>query len=414
MRILKFRVFLVSAVILLGIGCCMLILLKRSSSRDIISESQVPDTLESLRSLPYIQWTDGNVNADLLGVTRYDAEHSYPGYNFYTNDDDEVYLMDMRGRKLHTWYLPGKKQCECAELLENGDLIAVCVEEAILRLDWNSKVVWENKNRVHHDLAILPDHRVLVLNRDNAVKYNSYDVEFDSILYLSESGQILDRWSTFENLPRIQKFHPPTPLDASREAASHKKGEFMFFDYYHLNTVKILPPTELGKKDRRFQAGNVLICSRHVNWIAILDKVTKDVVWSWGPGMLDGPHNSTMLENGNILIFDNGTRRKWSRVLEIDPVSLRVVWEYKGNPLESFFSAWRGSSQRLPNGNTLITDSEVGHVFEIDKRGKTVWEFWNPVIRHKKRKRVYRMTRLLTRQVVPLLQKRNARINPPN
>lgn len=401
MRILKRHMLLVFA-ILLAIAGYILIRHHLFLPENTSSEGVLPDDLEALRSLPYIQWSD-RADTRLAGVTKYDAEHSYPGYNFYTNDDDEVYLMDMRGRKLHTWKIPGKRQCECGELVGNGDLIVVCGEQAILKLDWNSKILWENKTRVHHDLAILPDQRILVLNRDAPVKHNSYDVEFDSILYLSESGNTLGRWSTFENLQSLQKFHPPTPLDTRPE--KRKKGEFMFFDYYHLNTVKALPPTELGKKDQRFQAGNLLICSRHVDWTAILNKETHDVVWSWGPGNLDGPHHSTMLENGNILIFDNGTRRKWSRILELDPVNFRVVWEYKGDPPQSFFSAWRGSSQRLPNGNTLITESDTGRVFEIDQRGKIVWEFWNPEIRRKKRKRIYRMNRLTTRQVIPLLRK---------
>ena len=34
------------------------------------------------------------------------------------------------------------------------------------------------------------------------------------------------------------------------------------------------------------------------------------------------------LGNGHILVFDNGTRRKTSRILELDPTSGRVLWKY--------------------------------------------------------------------------------------
>jgi len=32
----------------------------------------------------------------------------------------------------------------------------------------------------------------------------------------------------------------------------------------------------------------------------------------------------------------------------------------------------------LPNGNTLITESENGKAFEVTPEGKIVWEFFNP------------------------------------
>lgn len=35
------------------------------------------------------------------------------------------------------------------------------------------------------------------------------------------------------------------------------------------------------------------------------------------------------------------------------------------------------SPQRLPNGNKLMTESDRGHVIEMDSQGRTVWEYWN-------------------------------------
>ncbi len=34
--------------------------------------------------------------------------------------------------------------------------------------------------------------------------------------------------------------------------------------------------------------------------------------------------------------------------------------------------------QRLPNGNTLITESSGGRIFEVTRDGEIVWEFFNP------------------------------------
>lgn len=74
----------------------------------------------------------------------------------------------------------------------------------------------------------------------------------------------------------------------------------------------------------------------------------------------------------------------------------KIIWKYKGDPPKSFYSFSRGACQKLPNGNVLITESDKGHVFEITRDGKIVWEFFNPDIDEKKKKRaaIYRMMRL--------------------
>ena len=107
---------------------------------------------------------------------------------------------------------------------------------------------------------------------------------------------------------------------------------------------------------------------------------------------------------GNILIFDNGgwagygapnpgsptgfhnALRDYSRVLEIDPTTLEIVWSYTPieaglvHPLDSnrFYSPFISSAQRLPNGNTLITEGSGGRLIEVTPDHEIVWEFINP------------------------------------
>ena len=87
-----------------------------------------------------------------------------------------------------------------------------------------------------------------------------------------------------------------------------------------------------------------------------------------------------MLGNGNILVFDNGTHRRddprtYSRVLEIDPATKRPVWTYQDQPVFNFYSAYISGAQRLPNGNTLITEGCTGRLFEVTRDGDVVWEY---------------------------------------
>jgi len=49
----------------------------------------------------------------------------------------------------------------------------------------------------------------------------------------------------------------------------------------------------------------------------------------------------------------------------------------------------------LPNNNVLVTEANKGHVFEVTRKGKIVWEFWNPYFNETgKRLIIYRMLRL--------------------
>ena len=108
---------------------------------------------------------------------------------------------------------------------------------------------------------------------------------------------------------------------------------------------------------------------------------------------------------GNILIFDNGgwagygypgrtskdgtktDLRDHSRILEIDPVTLKLVWEFTSASWYSmssivaksqFYSPLISSAQRLPNGNTLITEGCGCRLLEVTPDKEVVWEFIAP------------------------------------
>ena len=73
-------------------------------------------------------------------------------------------------------------------------------------------------------------------------------------------------------------------------------------------------------------------------------------------------------------------------MLEFNPVTLEIVWQYTPHeagfvvPLDAcrFYSPFISSAQRLPNGNTLITEGSDGRVFEVTPQHEIVWEYINP------------------------------------
>ncbi|MHC4470632.1 MAG: arylsulfotransferase family protein [Planctomycetota bacterium] len=55
-----------------------------------------------------------------------------------------------------------------------------------------------------------------------------------------------------------------------------------------------------------------------------------------------------------------------------------VVWSYQGDEAHPFYSMTCGTCQRLPNGNTLITESDSGRAFEVTRDKEIVWEYVSP------------------------------------
>jgi hypothetical protein len=356
------------------------------------------------------------------GVVKYDPSLTYDGYNIYFSADRGMaYLMDMKGSIVHawTWSIPGNTIWQTVELLDNGDLLVACLYCGLFKIDWDSNLIFSNKRRsFHHNIEVLPDNSLLILSRDFH-KYRGKDVSFDTIIHLTEGGDFISKWSAFDNIESIRKLHKPSLLDSeelitrdTRDKYRHflvskyNTEEIRFLDYYHTDTIEIIPENPLGKEDKRFQAGNWLSSFRNVDLVVIIDKDTKKIIWSWGPGKLDVLNTPSVLDNGHILIFDNKGNGGYSKVIELDPVTTEIVWEYKGDPPESFFSISRGYAQRLANGNTLISESSNGRVFEITHKGRIVWEWLNPEIDEetRQRKSFYRMRRVDKDLVIKLLR----------
>lgn len=78
-------------------------------------------------------------------------------------------------------------------------------------------------------------------------------------------------------------------------------------------------------------------------------------------------------------MFRTGVSIQFSRILEIDPKTKEIVWKYldKSN-VSAFYSPFMGSAQRLANGNTFISESEFGRIFEVPNDGEVVWEYLSP------------------------------------
>jgi hypothetical protein len=375
-----------------------------------------PSTFEQLASLPYLALVPAT-EPEKTGVTIYDPEASYQGLNMYTCPfDTTAYVMDMSGTVVHAWSMEND-QWHHAAVMTDGSVVGVVEDKTLVKLDWNSRPLWSRTMRFHHDIAIAENKDIYSLLRKDRMLFHRFLplVLLDEyVVMMTAGGAVKQRISLFEAMKdqvslRVAKdvllwaLRPDVLIDMLQHRLQQRHVLYGWIecpaDILHANSVEVMPRDIEGF----CRKGDLLVCMRNLDLIGIVDVEKKALIWQWGPGDLRMPHHPTLLKNGNILVFDNGWERKYSRVIELNPLTGKIVWEYKAEPPEGFFSLKRGASQRLPNGNTLITESDRGRVFEVTRDGRIVWEFYAPVIKEKnKRKAIYRMKRLTDTIPVPL------------
>ena len=354
--------------------------------------------IEALKSLPYASWTPVAEKDRLKnGVVRHDPDRAFAGLNLYSSEHaPDAFLLDMQGNvvlELHD-SRPEPQPWKLVKPRTADTFLALAKDGAILAVDARSQVLAELERDFHHDFDLGADGLLYAIDRrlrDVPELADGKPVRDDHLVALDGAGEIVLEVSSADLVLTV----PELVATAERQRRPLLDREA---DVFHTNTISRVPRRYERDGELLWDEGWLVVCWRNLNTIAVVDPAVPAIVWHWGDGAVEWPHHPTLVADGNLLIFDNGTFRGWSRVIELDPVSREIVWEYRGDPRESFFSSSRGSSQRLPNGNTLITDSMAGRVFEVTPSGDIVWEFFEPRTRRKwfrtERATIYRMTRL--------------------
>jgi hypothetical protein len=307
----------------------------------------------------------------------------------------------MEGERLHEWSKPYKdlwpdlwdpKEKKAQQwfrrvrLLPNGDLLAIYDPHGMVLLDARSNVRWKLLGKYHHDFDLFPDGRIAALCRDAKVIeriHPRHPVLEDTIMIVSPQGEELRRISLLEAFERSTY--------ASFLEHMADRG-----DIFHTNSIQLLDGKHTGRL-AAFAAGHALVSVRELDVIAVVDLARETVVWALS-GQWHRQHESLLLENGNILLFDNLGRGGKSKVIEIDPLTQEIVWSWNGDGRREFASQLIGCNQRLENGNTLITDSLSGRAVEVAPDGTTVWEFVSP---HRSGEKGDRMSVLMAVERLP-------------
>jgi hypothetical protein len=378
----------------------------------------------------------------LSGVTYLDPDLVHDGYVLFTGADGTTRLIDLNGDVVHSWPFAGVPPRILDPALNGGRIGDVGVQMSdsgdarggiyangtIGQLDWDGEVVWQwgeqapgGAARQNHDWELLPNgNRMVLVTVPRVVPSLGNDVVGDQGLYeVAPDGEIVWTWLAGDHLEEFG--FSDAGWAALRDTAARDPEDP--WGYLEMNSAKSLGQNHWYEErlDTAFHPDNILVSFRKANIIALIDKSTGKIAWKFGPyydaeagsqhqritahevprplDQTSGQHNPHMIAPGlpgagNILVFDNQGGAGYppaalgiyagSRILEIDPVSEQIVWQYtaedSGLPPWTFFSSFVSNAERLPSGNTLITEGMQGRLFQVTATGDVVWEYHSPYV----------------------------------
>jgi hypothetical protein len=297
------------------------------------------------------------------GVTLYDKSQATDGFTLFSPLwRKETLLIDMAGNVVHQWDLPGNPG-GYARLLPNGNLFYAVESEGgvtfpggaqgglMREVDWDGNIInefidpfqhhdarrLENGNTLYAGWEKMPEDRAALVTGGRPSSFPEDGLYNDYVREVDPDGNTVWQWSTHSM--DLEKY-PINPMTGLRV-------------FCWLNATFPLPN------------GDVMVSLRHINTVAIIDRETKAIKWektdfSWG-----GQHDCQMLDNGNIILFANGSNtyegHQHSRIIEINPETKEEVWIYKSNPASHFYSHHISGQERLSSGNTLICEGLWGY-----------------------------------------------------
>lgn len=353
-------------------------------ARELPADALSDEQQRVIAELEAIGYADGTraVQADQV-IAVHDRDRAFQGYNLFNSGHaSEAYLVDMDGRVLHRWGAayadafpnvafrpgaPGTNHWRRVHLDEGGVLWAVHEGRGLVKLAFDSSIAWAVDNRAHHDLVPLGGGRVAVLARRGTVVPDlgtQHPVLIDFIEWYAADG-------TLERSVGILDALLASPWAGVVTDRKRIRGDLL-----HTNSLEFLDGRG-AERNPAFAAGRALVSFRNSSSIAVVDVDEGRVAWL-AEGDFLRQHDATMLDDGHLLVFDNGGRRRASAVREYDPADMTQTWIYGGTDDRPFWSGTLGTNQRLPNGNTLITESDGGRAFEVAPDGTIVWEMFNP------------------------------------
>ncbi|MDX5987409.1 MULTISPECIES: aryl-sulfate sulfotransferase [Haloferax] len=251
---------------------------------------------------------------------------------------------------------------------DNDILVSATIPQGtvVVRFDrLTGKVVWSEQLPYHdtHDVDSLGDGKLLIANMR---QYNeTTSVSNDRLLvYDRHEDEVVWEWLFHE--------HYPNSTD----------GGFAG-DWTHVNDVDKVGDGLYLASPRNFD--QVIVVNRSTGEIELRlgEDDTREILHrQHNPDLIRGPNGSVSVlvadsENDRVVEYTRHCEDGKVGVVEADPEDCEWerTWTLAGG------LNWPRDADRLPNGNTLVTDTLNHRVIEVTPEGRIVWEYyatWGP------------------------------------
>lgn len=288
----------------------------------------------------------------LAGLIYADKAKSFGGYTLFAPQTAEgrVYPWTSRAKSRISGsfrFAPGVMQCCCRMVIWVITAATALQRTSIRRGSWHggdfyevtpdNEIVWHYEDIFHHhDAQWLANGNLLYtaaspLPADIAARVTGGDprrdapdgvIQSDVVKEVNRDGEVVWEWRAREHLnPEDFLIHD-------------------IFDRRHWPMINGLSVT---------RDGTVLMSLRTTSGVIAVDKESGKVIWHAGPEVVAQQHTPVEMENGSILVFDNGNLRPGvtsphSTVLEFDPQTKAITRQYRDIFPPAFFSPYMGSA----------------------------------------------------------------------
>jgi hypothetical protein len=362
---------------------------------------------------------------------------AYDGYTLFApNNGTTAYLTNMSNTTVHTWtnsrsgnysyYMNADgslyRSGNYGSSFNGGGATGV-----VQKISWSGTLQWEyiyssTTYRSHHDFCPMPNGNVLLIAWESKTSTQCVQAGLnhsgslwpDHIVEIqpvgTSGGVIVWQWHFWDHL--IQDYDAsksnygvvgshPELLDIN--VGSSSNGDWMHCNSINYNSVR----------------NEIVICSHNLDELYVIDHSTTtaeaashtggtrghggDFLYRWGrpsnyrisgsPQVFDVVHCAVWIPTGlpgagDIMAFNNREMQSTSMIVQITPPydtqgnylytsgtaygPASPTWSYTAS---GFYSNHLGGCQRLLNGNTIISESTSGYMFEVNSSGTVQWSY---------------------------------------
>ena len=316
-------------------------------------------------------------------------------------------VIDQTGREV---WNTGSEDIVYYNISKYGDLFGCYLNPGMehnlpgIEFSFDKGTLWSEPNLefMHHDLIQLPNGNYMGIVETNSmgpIPIGEWTPLFQSLGFVADGSTIEFPWvgdklvewdkDTKEIIWEWNVFDHFNMNDFDQFGGTWNQAYLdLHHDWTHVNAL-----TYDDSEDA------IYISTRHLSRITKIDYPSGEIIWNMGHNMPSGDveigheigfsfqHSVQILDNGNILTFDNGnlspefrqTEQQISRAIEIkidsidNAFSAELIWEYELAP--ELFGFASGNAQKLDNGNVLITTvGGGGRSIEVSGEGEIIWQ----------------------------------------